>query len=283
MRWIRGHWVGIALLTVIVAVLGLEAMGAVASPRPARGNVYEGSGRQPHFSKGSFLVQFRVARNGRRITQLNVWNLHAACGRGRDYYQPSFGVGSAQIRRDGIFKAVWRDNVSGWPPPGSLITLTGRFLNHGRASGTLRVRGRQTWKGCNADGIWTAHVKPPPPPVQHFTGTTDKGTRVTFQRTIERHPRVTRFTFDSLRTRCGFTVTATTGHTNFPPYNEFALPVVHGRFSGDYMSRMADFYIRISGRFDAKDQASGTVLYGDRGDCMTGRIHWTAHRAGRNK
>ena len=120
----------------------------------------------------------------------------------------------------------------------------------------------------------------PPPPVQRFTGTTNKGTRVTFQRTIERHPRITRFNFGSLRTTCGGNVTVMTGHNLAPPYDEFALPVEHGRFSGVHFSPLADLtaQIRIGGRFDAKDRASGTVSYGDRGTCTTGSVHWTAHR-----
>ena len=118
--------------------------------------------------------------------------------------------------------------------------------------------------------------------MQHFTGTTDQGTRVSFQRTIERHPRVTRFDFGSLRAVCGYTetvVTVVTGKTAWPPHDEFALPVDHGRFSGEYASRMYDYGMSISGRFDAKDRASGTVSYRDRSDCMTGNVHWTAHRA----
>ena len=165
-RPMKGHWVRIALLTAIVAVLGLEAVEAVASP-VRRGATYEGDGRPPHFSKRTFLLEFRVARDGGRLTPLNVWNLAAACGPVSHYY-PSFGFGSAQIRRDGTFKAEMRDytrDVRGIP-----VTVTGRFLSNGRARGTLQHRGRVARKGCNADGVWAAHVKGPPPPVQHFTG-----------------------------------------------------------------------------------------------------------------
>ena len=106
--------------------------------------------------------------------------------------------------------------------------------------------------------------------------------RVTFQRTIERHPRVTRFNFGSLKTyvdqtTCG-TVTVATGPELGPPFDQFTLPVHHRSFSGEYFYEV--YGIDISGRFDAKNQASGTVSYGDRGDCRTGIVHWTADRAG---
>ena len=147
-QWIRRYRVGIALVTLIVPLLGLEAMGAVASPA-RRGATYEGSGHQPHFSKGSFFVHFRVARNGRQVTQLNVWNLAADCGRGREsdlWVWTAYAPLQAQIRRDGMFKAVWR----AIGPPDIPITLTGRFLNDGSASGTLRYRGRGAFKGFSS-------------------------------------------------------------------------------------------------------------------------------------
>ena len=110
---------------------------------------------------------------------------------------------------------------------------------------------------------------------------------MTFERTIERHPRVTRFDFGLLRVKfpdgdsCGSRGVATGQVPVRPPgYGpEFALPVLHHeRFFGSY-GNMVD-YVDIRGRFGANDQASGTVSYGDRADCMTGNVHWTAHRAG---
>ena len=202
-RWIRGHPVAVALLTLIVALLGLEPMAAVASP-VRRGAWYRGTGRQPHWPargtggvSGNFVVSFLVARNGRQVTQLSVGRLYAVCAR----EPPDYGIpdgtpvtGSAHIRRDGTFRADLKDTFDIGDSP---VELTGRFLSHGRARGTLRYRGRGFDKDCKADGTWTAHAWPPPPPVQHFTGTTDQGTRVTFERTIERHPHVTDFDFGS--------------------------------------------------------------------------------------
>ena len=159
------------------------------------------------------------------------------------------------------------------------VVVTGRFLSHGRARGTLHYRGRAFDTGCTADGTWTAHAWPPPLPVQHFTGTTDQGTRVTFERTIERRPRVTDFKFGSLHGTMpdGQCSPGVTTATFGPPWGQFALPVNHGRFSGVYGFGVGG--AEISGRFDAKDRASGTVSYGDRGEC-TAHARWTAHPAG---
>jgi hypothetical protein len=44
MQWHRRLWLWLVSLTVIVAVLGLEAMGAVAAPDRS-GATYRGSGR----------------------------------------------------------------------------------------------------------------------------------------------------------------------------------------------------------------------------------------------
>ena len=281
-RWIRGHLVAIALSASIVALLGLETMAAVASPA-RRGATYEGDGRQPHYSEGRFVLQFRVARNGRQVRELQVPYLDVDCTRDhRELQIPSPVVGSAHIRGGSTFRAVLRDGREG-TAVGGPVEFTGRFLSRGRARGTLRYRGRGQYRDCKADGTWTAHVKPPPPPVRRFTGTTEQGTRVTFERTIERHPLVKRFDFGWLRAtyawigvQCGPVKVAAPLGTE-PWWNQFALPVNHRRFSGRY-SGFGSIY--ISGRFDAKDRASGTVSYGDRGDCVTGDVHWTAHPAG---
>lgn len=279
-----GHRTANVLLGLLVAVLGLGAV-AWAGSFARRGATYIGRGRQPHFrlaggAAGSFIVQFRVTRKRYRVTQLYVWNLTAACGRAR-YMEPDPAVGAASIRRDGTFRAVMQDMTAG--ARRSPITLTGRFLSRGRSRGGLRYSGRGPYRGCNIGGVWTAHVKPPPPPVQRFTGTTDQGTPVTFERMIERHRRVTRFSFGLLRATfpdgeaCG-PVQVATGRYLVPPFNQFSLRVRQGRFSGEFFPGGA-YSIHISGRFAANDHATGTVSYADRGDCRTGTVSWSARRA----
>ncbi len=161
-------------------------------------------------------MQFFVSPDRRSVMHLEVWDLPVACKGLRSTDLPSYlVVDSARIQRDGTFR-------TNFGIPGR-ITLTGRFLGHGRASGTVRYRVRGPDKGCTADGIWTAHVSPPRPPVQHFAGTTSEGTRVTFERTIERHPRVTRFDFGLLRVKfpdgdsCGSRGVATGQVPGAPP------------------------------------------------------------------
>ena len=259
------------LLALIAAVLGAGASAAVGSP-VRRGATYDGRGIQPHFSlppgdaDGSFILRLRVARSGRRVERVDVWALPVACRGG--YIDAMPEPGTAGIRRDGTFRTSLPANGN------TPLVLAGRFLSHGRASGTVRYRGRGPLKGCNADGIWTAQAKPPPPPVQHFVGTTSEGTRVTFERTIERHRHVTRFDFGSLRTNCGPSGVAT-GTELGPPFDEFALPVEDNGFAGDYFDEAFD--IALTGSFSANSQASGTVSYVDRGGCRTGDVHWIAH------
>jgi hypothetical protein len=110
--------------------------------------------------------------------------------------------------------------------------------------------------------------------VQHFVGNTNEGTQVTFERTIERNPHVTRFDFGPLQTTCG-PLTVATGTELGPPFDvQFALPVHQNSFSGDYFDEAFD--VRITGQFGANNSASGTVSYEDRGGCNTGEVHWTA-------
>ena len=135
---------------VMTVWLGLEAMAVTASP-VRRGSTYVGTGRDP---VGSLVVQFFVSPDRRSVMHLEVWDLPVACKGLRSTDLPSYlVVDSARIQRDGTFR-------TNFGIPGR-ITLTGRFLGHGRASGTVRYRVRGPDKGCTADGIWTAHVSPP--------------------------------------------------------------------------------------------------------------------------
>jgi hypothetical protein len=283
MSRIRRCWIPGVLSTLIVTLLALEAMPAVASP-VRRGAWYRASGRQPHYSPGAFGLQFRVTRDGRQVTLLQLPAIvTVACARAPRSLGLAPGYGSARIRHDGTFRVdLIATGVA--DAAGTTVTVTGRFLSNGRARGTLRYRGRGTYKGCNADGIWTAHAWPPLPPVQHFRGTTTQGTRVTFERTIESHPRVLRFNFGSLRATKGVPgcapVPSTTSSAFGPPWEFFTLPIKRRRFSGTYLGVDEAYVVDVTGRFDAKDQVSGTVSYQDRVDCVTGVVRWTAHRTG---
>jgi hypothetical protein len=264
----------VVVFSLTMAVLGTGAAAVLASPVRG-GATYDGRGRQPHFSlapsaggpDGSFIVRLVVARSGRRVKSF-VWGLPVACQSG--YMDAMADPGSGAIRH-GTFRAGLPVQYS------SKLTLAGRFLAHGLARGTFSYRGGPSLKGCDANGIWTAHVKPPPPPVQQFVGTTDQGTQVTFERTIERTPHVTRFTFGSLQTNCGAAQVAT-GTELGPPFDvQFAIPVHQNSFSGDYFDEAFD--IKITGSFGVGNSVSGTVTSGDRGGCNTGDVHWTANPA----
>ena len=282
MGWIRRLCVPLVLVILAATVLEVGALGAVTN-RAKRGAVYQGTGRQPNWphgyfpGAGTFSLQFRVASDRRHVTQIWAWNLNAFCGsRNRYPATPNPMLGSAPIRRDGTFQVDLKPTENGALSP---VRVVGRFVTQDRASGTVRYRGHYRYPPlrCNADGTWTARVKPPPPPGQQFTGTTSQGTRVTFERTIERQPRVMRFDFGWLS--CGtWTQKVATGPLPQPgPPVQFSLPVRHGSFSGTYYDYGPD-RLDIAGRIDANNQARGTVRYQDR-TCDTGAIAWTAHPA----
>ena len=230
-RWIKGHQVAVALLTLLVASVGAEP-AAASSAR--RGAWYRASGRQPHFPAGAFGLEFRVTADGRRVTLLNLSAIvSVACAPAPRSLGLAPATGSARIRHDGTFRADPRATGVA-EAAGTTVTVTGRFLSHGRARGTLRYRGQGQYTGCNANGIWTAHAWPPLPSVQHVRGTTTQGSRVTFDRTIESHRRVLRFKFGSLRATNsdpGCTSVPPTASPAFgPPWDVFTLPVKHRRF-----------------------------------------------------
>ena len=272
--WMRCHWVRIALLSVVVAVLGLDTEGAVASP-VRRAATYEGDGRPPHVSKRTFLLEFRVAGDGRRLTVLNVWNLAAACGpvsstttRASALALCRFGAMERSRRSRGITRATSAAPGDGdWPlpeprprsrdapaPPSCAERLQLRRRLDGACQGTSATRAALHWHH--------RHRNPRDLPAHDRTP-----------------PHVSRFNLGSLRTSCGDTETVMTGVNPWPPHDEFALPVDKGRFSGEYTGSMADYGGRIIGHFDAKDRASGTVSYRDRADCTIDTIQWTARPA----
>jgi hypothetical protein len=273
-HWIKGHWFQVVLLTAMVTLLSVQAAPAAVSP-VRRGAWYKASGRQPHYSRGAFTLRFQVTPNGRRVTSLAGEFLIPCSGapvKARDAIAVQGGSVAIKNR---TFRAVVPVSAIG---PDSTVTVTGRFSRGGLARGTLRYRGTGAYSGCKADGSWTGHAWPILP-VQHFVGKTSQGTTVTFERTIEAHPRVTRFDFGPLTgTSDLFAGPCTNGGTGTPgldpPWAGFALAVRHGRFSGESSDTVS--FTTIVGRFVTSSRASGTVSYTDRGDCA---IHatWTAH------
>lgn len=255
------------------ALLGLDAPAAPAAPA-RRGATYDGRGRQaafpPLLGTGAFEFRFRVTRDGRQVKHFALWGLKCALAPNA-YREIDAVAGAGRIRRDGRVRLDLRARASK-----SSVRIAGHFLSNGRARGTLRYRDRAPGQGCKVDGTWTARAKPPPPPVVHFSGTTDAGTRVTFDRTVEAHPHVTRFNFGALRTSCGDSTLVATGKAISPPYDEFALPVRSGTFAGEYFAEA--FFVDVAGRFDGPARVSGTVRYGDRDDCRTSDIQWSAAR-----
>jgi hypothetical protein len=267
------------LLTLIVS-LGLEVTPAVASP-VQHGAWYQASGHQPHYPPGAFTLKFRVTPNGRRVTALQT-GVEVACIHRPRSLDLETGYGAARIGRDETFRADLTAIGAG-DAAGTTMTVTGRFLSQGRARGTLRYRGPGQYKGCNADGTWTARAWSLPP-VQHFRGRTTQGTQVTFDRTIETHPRLLRFDFGTLRATTGVPgcapVSPTTSIASGPPWLFFMLPVTRHSFSGTYFGGDDAYVVDVAGRFDSHDRASGTMNYRGRTDCITGIVGWTAHRTG---
>lgn len=281
-RLTRRAVLSFVLCLLLASLLVVQAAASTQSP-VYRGATYEGKGHQTHFRKtgdaknSGFPLKFHVTRSGRRVTDLNVYPaLLAYCTHRVDVVNPHFrivqatSVGSARIDSRGAFLTHIRAN------DGSLVA-SGQFLAAGRARGTVRFQGRAKYRSCRASAVWHAVVMRYPP-VAHFAGSTAEGTAVTFERTIEKHPHVTRFAFGSLTTSCGGTTSVGTGRNFFPPYDEFALPIKDGSFSGSYSS--GDTSVDISGHLGANEQISGTVSYEDRGGCNTGTVAWTAQPAG---
>jgi hypothetical protein len=276
--WGRGRWLGIAV-AMFLGVLGLETAAAVASPIRS-GASYQGSGSQQIGQNGVFAVQFRVARTGRELTQLQLSRFLVPCNSGQ-LSATTFGVGSARIQANDTFRVAISPEVNATTPAWHAFTVSGRFLRHGRARGTLRFRGSGPLAGCNTSGIWTAVVTAHLPPEQIYSGTTDQGTPVTFLRVLGAHPHVKSFDFGALHSTTGCYVASgvITLSNPVPPGNYFVLPVVEvsGQPSfGGLWDYGGDYLMTVNGTF-ANGQATGTVSYTDRGNCYTGVVQWTAY------
>ena len=145
--------------------------------------------------------------------------------------------------------------------------------------------GRVAVTSLYAEFAWSDHDDLPvgsDPTVTPFTGKTDQGTRVpsSARSNAIRVSRASTFgalygSFPSGEKCLPADPVATRGLE--PPWEQFALPVNRGSFSGESAGEasMTD----ISGSFDTKGRASGTVSYTDQGDCAI-QAHWTARRAG---
>jgi len=117
-----------------LAVAGTLALAPLAAASNATaGATYVGS-----YSTGlSDAIAFKVSSNGKRVIELKVstpFKCHGGCG----------GVGSASpgstsIAKNGTFKVTL--NLK-FPATGSkaigTVTVTGKFLKHGEATGTVK-------------------------------------------------------------------------------------------------------------------------------------------------
>jgi len=119
---------GGALLTAAVLASGGVALASNAT----KGASYSG-----HYKGGvTAAISFRVSANGKQVTDLSV-TTPFKCSGGCGGAASPIG-GSASISKKGRFKATLKLVEPGSTKSFGTDTVTGTFLKHGRAMGTVR-------------------------------------------------------------------------------------------------------------------------------------------------
>ena len=123
-----GHlWRGGALL----AVVALASPAIVLASNAAKGKSYVGS----YAGVQSGEISFKVSANGKQVIDLAVSTPFKCSGGCGGVVSPAGG--SAKISKQGTFKATLKLHALGSGKVYGSDTVTGRFLAHGVATGTV--------------------------------------------------------------------------------------------------------------------------------------------------
>jgi hypothetical protein len=266
--------VGVAAIVLVLATAA-DALGA----KPRRGRIYDAvAGHQnPANGTGQSFFALKVSPRGRRVTvPPGEWDLPCTAGpsKGTDL-APSTVATTVALKANGSFVASLEqvDLNSGQPIADSPIVVRGRFVTTLRATGTISFKGTAgDDTSCNARVAWGSTLRPLN---DHFVGKTGTGARVTFDRTVERHPLVWNFSVGNVPATCG-----ANGNSVLTVVDAYLGRVRKGKFHAATEDANAEA-VTINGTFPTFGSASGNASETDRGGCSFTAIRWTAKRTGR--
>jgi hypothetical protein len=136
-------------ITGVLAISAVFASAGIAlASSPLKGASYVG-----HYGKGSTQgISFKVSANGRQVIDLSVstpFKCNGGCG---GVESPSGGA--ARVSKNGTFKTTLKLTGPGSAKSIGSDTVTGTFLNHGKAKGT--VTSHFNSGGAGETVSWTA-------------------------------------------------------------------------------------------------------------------------------
>jgi hypothetical protein len=115
----------------LIATLALASPAVVLASNAAKGKSYVGS----YAGVQSGEISFEVSANGKQVIDLSVSTPFKCSGGCGGVVSPSGGT--AQISRQGTFKATLKLHAPGTGKVYGSDTVTGKFLTHGEATGTV--------------------------------------------------------------------------------------------------------------------------------------------------
>jgi hypothetical protein len=115
----------------LLATLALASPAIVLASNATKGASYVGS----YAGAKSGTISFKVSANGKQVIDLSV-STPFKCGGGCGGVM-SPGGGSARISKQGKFKATLKLTAPGSSKVFGSDTVTGKFLGHGEAIGTV--------------------------------------------------------------------------------------------------------------------------------------------------
>ncbi len=115
----------------LLAALALASPAVVLASNAAKGKSYVGS----YAGAQSGTIAFKVSANGKQVIDLAVSTPFKCSGGCGGVVSP--GGGTAKISKQGTFKATLELHAPGTGKVYGSDTVTGKFLTHGEATGTV--------------------------------------------------------------------------------------------------------------------------------------------------
>ncbi len=260
------------LALALIGIAALLSPAGAGAANPLRGRIYDAATAYTDVASVTFALV--VSRDGRRV-RFSGDGADIGCGGNTSLSLGTTGSPAARLSATGgfSFSVPMVSDISS-DPPSHPLRVTGHFSSGSAATGLVDFD--QTFPGgsrCRMHARWQGKLRPR---FDVFRGGSGAGTRVTFARTVARHPVLTDFSFGTISLRCddGSRISDSTTSTA-------SIVVRPGPFSA-LLATNGGEYETVAGRFSTQRAIQGTMSFASRSNCSAPVMHWSVRLVARD-